>query len=301
MRPCLAALLLANASLVCAQNAAPVENNPPAKVLSIDRESLSSGRSRTSVERSTAALVKTLTSAKSTSYFIGLDSLSGPEQVLFLEGYDSFADMQKGFDALDKNPTLAASLERARNPEGESASNLDQLLLVLQDDMGYGAPVNVARIRYVELDRYHVKPGQEHSFEDLLKIYADGYKKAGMEVHWYTYEVTYGDQSGSEYVLMLPLESLSEADRFSATGKSTMYPLGAEQGNRVAELSAKCIDSSSNNLFRVDPRLSYPNPDWVKTAPEFWTVKAEPAPATSPTPRPAIPVSHPRPSMIPPL
>ena len=47
-------------------------------------------------------------------------------------------------------------------------------------------------------------------------------------------------------------------------------------------LYASAVESSSSQLFSVNPRQSYPKDEWVKGNPDFWKPKAAaPAPAAA--------------------
>jgi hypothetical protein len=54
-----------------------------------------------------------MSDAKWPTYYLGLDSLSGKVRSIFLTGYDSFETWEKDMHAQQKNPKLAAALDRA--------------------------------------------------------------------------------------------------------------------------------------------------------------------------------------------
>ena len=59
-----------------------------------------------------------MTAAKSKSYYLGLDSVSGKLRSLFLTGYDSFDAWEKDQRAAQKDPTLGPAIERALAADG---------------------------------------------------------------------------------------------------------------------------------------------------------------------------------------
>jgi hypothetical protein len=58
--------------------------------------------------------------------------------------------------------------------------------------------------------------------------------------------------------------------------------MGESGMKKVEELTASCVEWDQTNLFEFSPKLSYPDPEWIKADP-FWKVKgAAPKPATTP-------------------
>jgi hypothetical protein len=49
--------------------------------------------------------------------------------------------------------------------------------------------------------------------------------------------------------------------------------MGAEGMKKLGELSASCIESIEDNLFMINPKMSYVPDDVAKSAPEFWRPK----------------------------
>ena len=151
--------------------------------------------------------------------------------------------------------------------------------------MSLRANVNIAQMRYFEISQFIVRPGHEKDWEDLVKIYVEGFGKAVPNAHWATYERMYGANTGAStgavYIVFNPMKSLSEVDSGMGDSKKFIDSLSDSQKKRLAELSAACIESVQTNLFAFNPKESYPPEEWIK-ADGFWKPKAA-APGSSQT------------------
>jgi len=96
------------------------------KVLQITREYVKAGKAGMAHDKAESVFVDAMRRAKWPTYYIGMTSLSGKSRALFLTSYDSFEAWQKDSDAVQKNATLSASLDRAAMADGELLESMDQ-------------------------------------------------------------------------------------------------------------------------------------------------------------------------------
>jgi hypothetical protein len=78
------------------------------------------------------------------------------------------------------------------------------------------------------------------------------------------------------------MTSLSEEDQGMGDFKKFAGVLGEKGMKRLEELTAACIQWDQTNLFEFSPKMSYPDPEWIKADP-FWKPKAA-VPAKAATP-----------------
>jgi hypothetical protein len=123
-------------------------------------------------------------------------------------------------------------------------------------------------MRYFEISVFHVRPGHEKDWDDLVKLVLKGYEQIP-DVHWATYQAVYG-QAGGTYVVFTPMKSAAEIDRAFGQGKQFEAAMGADGMKKLGELSAAAIESSQTNLFAFNPRMSYVSEAFVKADPDFW-------------------------------
>jgi hypothetical protein len=252
------------------------QDDGPPKVLVIDREYLKPGKNGAMHDRTESAIVKAFTDAKAPYYYFALDSLSGPSRSLFMFSYDSFAAWQKEMSEIRSNPALASKLDRAAQEDGDLLSLYESAAAVLRPDLSLNKG-SINGTRFFELTVFVVKPGYEHDFEELAKIYVDTWRKIDPETHWDTFEVMYGNPAptiagGDIFIVATTLKSLAETDKSLANDEKFASTAGDDTMKKIRELTAASVASANTNLFAINPRMSNPRPEWVKNEPGFWKV-----------------------------
>ena len=274
-------LLTVSAATVVAQD----YSMAPPKVLLVQREFLKPGISGAPHMKTESAFVQAMTAAKWPTHYLGMDSMSGPSRALFLVGYDSFAAWEKDNLATQKNATLSAALDRASVADGQLLTGYDAGVFVYREDMSLRAnSTNIAQSRYFEVMRFKIRQGHDKEWEELVKMYTDGYGKATQNQHWATYQSMYGQDNGGVYIVFNAMKSLAEVDSGVGDSKKFEEQLGADGMKRLNELAAACVEDSQVNLFSFNPKMSYLADSWVKADPSFW--KPAPAPAPKPAAKP---------------
>ncbi|WP_263365308.1 hypothetical protein [Edaphobacter bradus] len=259
------------------------EMKGPPKVLVVAREFLKPGRAGSIHEKSESAFVRAMAEAKWPQHYFAADSMSGRSRALFFVGYDSFAAWEKDNQDTEKNATLSAALDRAALADGDLLSEYDSGVLVYREEMSLRPNVDIAQMRYFEISVFKVKAGHQKDWEDLVKMYKEGYEKAVPDAKWAVFESAYGADNGGVFVVFNPMKSLAEVDKGFADEKKFMESMGEDGMKKLSELSAKCLESEQSNLFHFNPKMSYPPEEWIKADP-FWkpkVVAAAPAKATA--------------------
>jgi hypothetical protein len=264
-------LLLLGLSNVVAQEQAPGMGGPP-KVLVIYREFLKPGKMGMTHEKTESAFVQAYARAKWPVHYFAVDSLSGKPRSLFFTGYPSLEAWGSDMQNTQKNAALAAALDRASVVDGELQSDADAGTFVFEERYSLRPAVDIAHMRYFEIEVFHVRPGHHKEWDEAVKLVMSAYDKIP-DVHWATFESVYGGEGGT-YLVFVPLKSLAEADAGFAQDKQFHANMGEEGMRRLAELEAAALVSSpSHQLFQFNPRMSYPPEEWVKADPEFWKPK----------------------------
>jgi hypothetical protein len=267
-------LCLGAATVTVAQNNAGISTPP--KVLVINREVLKPGKSGAPHQKTESAFVRAMAAAKDTTYYLGMDSLSGPSRSLFFTGYDSFADWEKDALATQKNATLSAALDRAEVADGDLLQSYETSAFVLRDDYSLNAATDLAHDRYFEIGVFHVKPGHDEDWATIMKLVKDAYAKVP-DVQWAMYERAYGGSEGY-FIYITPLKSAAEIDRNFTNGPKFVEAIGKEGMQKLNELMSASVDQAEINLFALNPAISYVGPEMIKADPTFW----KPAPTGEP-------------------
>jgi hypothetical protein len=271
---CLAALLVGS-TFVCMAAAQQSQGSTTIpKVLHITREYTKPGKAGMIHDQKESAFVQAMARAKwPTHYYLGMTSLSGKQRALFLASYDSFDALEKDSAGIAKNNMLSAALDRAGAADGELLDSMDEGIFLLQEDMSLRPKADLSPMRFMEFSMYHVKPGHGKEWRELVKMVIDGYTKAVPDAHWGCFQEMYGGDGGT-YLFITGRKSLAEIDSGVLEDKKFGAAMGEEGLKKLEELVAASVESSQQQLFAIDPQMSYVKQEWIKAAPEFWMPKA---------------------------
>lgn len=262
----LSTLFLASCFAAAAQDAAPAA---PPNVLVIYREYLKPGMFGTPHQKTEAAFVKLSQDNKWPTHYFAMTSLSGPNRALFFYGYDSFSAWGKDQEAQNASAAYSSANDAAEIADGALLTSSDAHAFLYHPEMSVHPGGDASHARYWEITSYTVKTGHEAEWNELVKIYTTGFDKIP-EAHWATFESIYGENNGGVWIAINPMRSLDEVDKGMANGKAFSASLGEPAMKHAASLAADCIQSAQTNLFVVDPKMSYPSDEWVKSAPDIW-------------------------------
>lgn len=247
----------------------------PPKVLVIQREFVKPGKSGSLHEKSESAFVQAFAAAKWPTHYFAIESMSGRPRALFFLGYPSFEAWEKDNEAMAKNATLSAAVERGTLADGELLTEFSQSVFVYDEEHSL-RPGDLLNMRYFEISQYKIKAGHRHEWMELMKIYHDGFEKASPNTNWAVFESYYGADNGGLYLAISRLKSLAEDDQGMGDVKKFADAIGDDGMKKVRELTAACIESEQTNLFHFNPKMSYPPDEWIKADP-FWKTKASAA------------------------
>jgi hypothetical protein len=249
---------------------------PPPKILTVIREVLKPGKGGLAHERTESAFVKAMAAAKSTDYYVALDSLSGPSRTLFLSGSGSFTEWEKTQRAEQNNATLSAALDRAADADGDLLQTYESSTYLFNEDQS-NAPGGLAGVRYFEIEVFRIKPGHDADWDAIVKLVKPALAKVNPDDHWAMYDRFYGGPHAA--VVMRPLRSAAQIDQSMAAESKFAAALGEDGMKKLSDLSAASIESFETNLFAVNPRISFVSPEMNDADPGFWKPTRTAAPA----------------------
>ena len=269
-----ACLCMGAATVAMAQNNGGM--NMPPKILVINREVLKPGKNGNPHQRTESAFVRALAAAKDTTYYLGMDAITGPSRSLFFTGYDSFADWEKEALSEQKNATLSAALDRAAVADGDLLQSYETSMFFLRDDFSLDPGTDLPHDRYFEIGVFHVKPGHDEDWTAIMKLVKDAYAKVP-GVQWAMYERVYGGPD-HYFIYVTPMKSAAHIDENFANGPKFDEAIGKDGMKKLNNLLGEAVDQDEVNLFALNPAISYVGPETIKGDPTFW----KPAPAAEP-------------------
>src|SRR5713101_7905767 len=253
------------------------------KVLQITREFVKPGKAGMAHDKAESAFVQAMTHAKWPTHYTGMTSMSGKPRALFLTQFESFEAWEKDNAAVEKNTSLSAALDHALMADGELLDSVDQGVFVFNEELSLRPRPDLSPMRYLDISVYHVRPGHNKDWTDLVKMVKNAYEKAVPDAHWGVFAQFYGGEGGT-YLVLTARKSLAEVDRSFLDSKQFQEAMGEDGMKKLDELAAVTIESSLHNLFAFNPRMSYVADEWIKSAPDFWKPKAAAMPAAAPKP-----------------
>jgi hypothetical protein len=140
---------------------------------------------------------------------------------------------------------------------------------------------DISHQRYLEISAYHVRPGHDQEWRELVKMVKGAYEKAVPSAHWGAYSQRYGGDGGT-YLVLTARKTLAELDRGFGENKDFAAAMGADGMKKLNELVAASIESSQHQLFAFNPHMSYVEDGWIKSDPDFWKPKAAATSAAKP-------------------
>jgi hypothetical protein len=273
-----ACLFIGTATVAVAQENAAGKDMPP-KILVINREVMKPGKGGSPHQHTESAFVRAMAAAKDTTYYLGMDAISGASRSLFFTGYDSFASWEKEAQSEQKNATLSAALDRAEVADGDLLQSYETSMFFLRDDYSLNPGTDLAHDLYFEIGAFHVKPGHDEDWSTIMKLVKDAYAKVP-GVQWAMYERVYGGPD-HYFIYITPLKSAADIDSNFANGPKFVEAIGKDGMKQLNNLMAESVDQDELNLFALNPAISYVRPEMIKADPTFW----KPAPSGEPKKR----------------
>ncbi|MFY9531404.1 MAG: hypothetical protein WBC04_05685 [Candidatus Acidiferrales bacterium] len=140
---------------------------------------------------------------------------------------------------------------------------------------------DISQMRYLEISVYHVRPGHDREWSEVVKMVKAAYEKAVPDAHWGMFEQVYGGDGGT-FLVLTARKTLAEVDRGFQEDKQFEGAMGEEGMKKLEELYGASVESSQHQLFLFNPRMSYVADEWIKADRNFWKPKTAMAPAAKP-------------------
>jgi hypothetical protein len=143
-----------------------------------------------------------------------------------------------------------------------------------RDDLSYGGGLTGVGTRYMLVTTVTVAAGHGGDFVELRKQIRAGHERARADDNLAVYQVESGMADGT-YVLFSFAASIEDA---GALAQFRARSFERASGDATQALASKAIVNSQTVLFAVNPEISLPAPEWIRSDAEFWSanVKAKP-------------------------
>lgn len=210
--------------------------------------------------------------ARSPFNYIALQSITGPPEVWYVSPLGSQAAYGEMIAAEEKDPVLAAELQRLGKGDGEFLAEQSALQAVAEPELSHGSFPSVGKMRYYEITTFRIRPGHEAAWRAATKVYKAACARSAPGAAWRTYGVVAGAPGGT-YLLFSSVGSFGEFDRMMAEGDATMQGATAEEMGVLEKFMKESVISVSTQRYRLDPGQSYVNAETKAQDPAFWAKK----------------------------
>lgn len=214
-------------------------------------------------------------------FWVELESVTGPLEILHLNFYDSSAEMAKTVDAwsagLAAHPELVQMEDRLLQ---ENTSSGTTVLGVRRDDMGYRAnTIDFSKMHFLRVSTVFAHPGYERAFMETEWSLSEASEKVHAQAAWAVYEVI-GGLPEPAFVIVTPMQSLREIDDIFETNESLRKSESGVLQQHLQELARVAYGTSDTRLFSVGPRMSHVSKKFAEGDAAFWApamISAPPA------------------------
>ena len=244
---------------------------PSGKVLVINREFTKPGKDGSSHEATEGAYAQAMAQNKGTDHYFAVVSVTGPSRALFMSSYPSFAAWETERKNVAGNTALTDALDHANIADGDLLSQTDASAWIWREDLSLNPGFRVGA-RLEEISQFRIRPGHDSEWEELVKLVLAGYKKGVPDAHWSVYQEAYGTLGGG-FLVITTIKSASEIDMHFGSDKNFTDAMGPDGMKKLEQLEASCVESRQTNLFRFEPKMSYPSDAMVQADPDFWKPK----------------------------
>ena len=184
------ALVLLGSVVAVAGDEASAPSNVP-KIIRLDRDSLKEGKGEVFT-----GLVRQVRQASANSNFrwvAGTPMTGSRPEVVFLEFYNSYAEVEQGDKAFHKSlEALFRNADFSRDA-GDSITGSRGIIARLRADLSYRPEkLDIANATRWDISMLRFKPGAVRDYAELMKERIDLHKRANIDEHWVVYEVEYG-------------------------------------------------------------------------------------------------------------
>jgi hypothetical protein len=224
----------------------------------------------TDYEKIQTARAEVLKQANWPRVSIALVPIAGADQVLHYSFYDTFADMTKDTDELNKRPELRAKLTALDLQEAALLVSRRNFIITYHPDISYQGDFSWQSVRYSSIIFIHLHPGHGDEYLANRKIVLTAHHGANLPENLALF-TTFAGGPSSSYWIMRPTKTLPEFDEMDAMhGDAYGKVLGDENRKRVHDLFAASVETEEEDYFRTAPSLSYVTSEWAGADAGYW-------------------------------
>jgi hypothetical protein len=264
MRPVIPALLFTSLAVSALAQQAAVP--PPPDILQIYTDPVKPGKlaEYNKIENEAAHAC----SRANTWPYLAMQAITGPQEVWFVSGFDSYAAMEKSAEPFVRNASLAADLGRLMEAKTNLVSDPHTIFLRYRDDLSRNGGLVRPQTRFYSVTMAKIHPGHEHEYEESQRLIRGVRERAGAVDNRAVYQVLSGIPDNT-YITFSPHRSFRDVAT-SLDGLLDYDDLDENVRHRLRELLSASVSTTETYIFSVSPAMSNPAGEWIADDPDFW-------------------------------
>jgi hypothetical protein len=200
--------------------------------------------------------------------YVTMQSVTGPQEVWFVSGFETYAAMERSAEPFVRNAALSQELGRLMEAKTNLVTEPRTVFLRYRDDLGRNSGLVPPGTRFFTVTWVSVNPGHEREYEESQRIIRGVRERAAAADNRAIYQVISGMQ-GNIYLTFSPYRSFRAAAE-SLDGLLDLDDLDEGVRARLRELTSISVGRAETFIFSISPPMSNPAGEWIADDPEFW-------------------------------
>jgi len=242
---------------------------PPPAILEIYRDPVKPGKlpEYARVE-SEAALV---CARANTWPYLAAQSISGPQtEVWYMEGFDSYASVERSGDPFIRNAALSGELNRLMEAKTNLVGDARVIFAHYREDLSSTLGLMPPRTRFLTVTLVTTRPGHEREFEEIHRTLRSVRQSAKAGDNRLVYQIVSG-MPKNIYLIFSAYHTLQTAGNgLDPAADDYTNDVDEATRGRLDEYTRVSVVSSETWVFSVNPAISNPAGEWIIEDPEFW-------------------------------
>jgi hypothetical protein len=244
------------------------ESSAPPAVLQIYRDSVKPSKiaeySRIEGEAAQAC------ARASTWPYLAIQSITGPQEVWFISGFDSYAAMERSAEPFARNAALSGELNRLLEAKANLVAEPHAVFAHYRDDLSSNSGLMQPRTRFLTVTVVTVRPGHEREYEEIHRTLKSVRQRAGATDNRVTYQVVSGMPKNIYFIFSAHRSLQNAGIALDPAVDDYAAEVDDSTRNRLDDYRRVAVQSSETWLFSVSPAMSNPAGEWIADDPEFW-------------------------------
>ena len=205
---------------------------------------------------------------------IVMGSVTGEQEVLSFDPFDSFAHIDKAFAAWGGIYASHPDLGKAQAQITGALVSQRTIVAVRRDDLSYRPDrIDLSKARFLRVLEVRLHPGHEGQFAEAFQKLGAAYEKTDSDLPWVVYQVNVGMPSPT-FFAFVPMKTLAQNDDL-LNRRDRLREAEGDAAERMQQIAREAYVHTESNLYAVSPEKSHVSKEFAAGDPKFWTPKVQ--------------------------